>query len=157
MASYTLSVEVDDETVLNEFYKDSVNSSPNSGLKLYFPDDIHMGPKSTALINLRVKCQFKVMTPTQKVISSGVQIVPELNLSKHGYLLVPCESIGQTPLRMSASIGVIDAGYVGSLKVSLDNTSDNRYTIKRGTCLFKVCLPSLMPFDVKFEPISQTM
>lgn len=39
-------------------------------------------------------------------------------------LLFPRSSISKTPLRMANSVGVIDAGFTGEIKVPLYNTSD---------------------------------
>ena len=47
--------------------------------------------------------------------------------------IVPRSSIGsKTPLRLSNSVGVIDAGYRGLLGVLYDNISDSDYTINKG-------------------------
>ena len=65
------------------------------------------------------------------------------------YYLYPRSSISRTPLRMSNSVGIIDAGYRGSLMVSVDNISDEGYTIKSGDRLFQVCASTLPP--ISFE------
>ena len=41
-------------------------------------------------------------------------------------------SISKTPLRMSNSIGLIDGGYRGELKVYVDNISDDPFELKKG-------------------------
>lgn len=47
--------------------------------------------------------------------------------------VIPRSSIGvKTPLRMSNSIGVIDAGYTGEVHACYTNTSDKPYTITEG-------------------------
>ena len=43
------------------------------------------------------------------------------NLDSNPYLLIPRSSISKTPLRMSNSIGLIDAGYRGEIMASVDN------------------------------------
>ena len=40
-------------------------------------------------------------------------------------LLFPRSSISKTPLRMCNSVGVIDAGFTGEIKVPLQNTHHN--------------------------------
>ena len=53
-------------------------------------------------------------------------------------LLVPRSSISKTPLRMSNSIGLIDAGYRGNLKAAVDHRGTEPYTIERGDRLFQL-------------------
>jgi dUTP pyrophosphatase len=65
-----------------------------------------------------------------------------------GYYLVPRSSIAKTPLIFANSIGIIDPGYTGILKVPLHNLSDNNYTVEEGTSLFQIVAPNGLPFDV---------
>lgn len=64
------------------------------------------------------------------MVRSGVHIaLPE------GWVafILPRSSIGfKTPLRLSNSMGVIDAGYRGPLGILYDNLSDSDYTINKG-------------------------
>ena len=55
------------------------------------------------------------------------------------YYLYPRSSISKTPLRMSNSVGIIDAGYRGNLMASVDNVSGEDYQIQRGQRLFQIC------------------
>ena len=48
-----------------------------------------------------------------------------------------------SPLRMSNSVGIIDAGYRGNLMASVDNISDEPFLIEKGTRLFQICGPTL--------------
>lgn len=70
------------------------------------------------------------------------------------YFLVPRSSISKTPLRMSNSIGIIDAGYRGNLMAKVDNLSDKDYFINRGERLFQICLPSLVTPSVTFGAVN---
>ena len=74
-----------------------------------------------------------IVVPARSIgnkIATGVRIgLPE------GWVayIVPRSSIGsKTPLRLSNSVGVIDAGYRGPLGVLYDNISDSDYTINKG-------------------------
>jgi dUTP pyrophosphatase len=60
-----------------------------------------------------------------------------------GYWLLPRSSLSKTPLRLANSVGLIDAGYRGSLMAKVDNLSNADYLIKGGTALFQLCLPTL--------------
>jgi dUTPase len=52
-------------------------------------------------------------------------------------------------LRMSNSVGIIDAGYRGNIMAALDNHSDEPYVIKKGTRLFQICCPILSQINMK--------
>ena len=51
-------------------------------------------------------------------------------------MVMPGSSISKTPLRMSNSIGLIDAGYRGNIMVALDSHDLEPYTIQKDTRLF---------------------
>jgi dUTP pyrophosphatase len=104
----------------------------DSGLDLYFPENVELPPKSFGtLVSFGIKCE-------------GL---------KHGdnisYYLYPRSSISKTPLRMSNSVGIIDAGYRGNIMAALDNHSDEPYVIKKGTRLFQICCPILSQINMK--------
>lgn len=65
-----------------------------------------------------------------RMISTGLAFaIPE------GYVIhvYPRSSIGaKTPLRLSNSVGVIDAGYRGELKIIYTNTGDKPYVVSQG-------------------------
>ena len=50
---------------------------------------------------------------------------------------------------MANSVGIIDAGYRGTIMAAVDNTSDEVYTVRPGQRLFQICGPTLEP--VSFE------
>lgn len=55
------------------------------------------------------------------------------------FMLVPRSSMGsKTPLRLSNSIGIVDAGYRGELIAVVDNMSDNDFVIERGDRLIQI-------------------
>jgi len=56
----------------------------------------------------------------------------------HGYILAPRSSISKTVLRMSNSIGIIDMGYRGNVKVAVDNISDTDFIMKKSKCYFQI-------------------
>jgi dUTP pyrophosphatase len=100
----------------------------DSGLDLFFTETINLNPKETKLISLGIRCEA----------------YPDKNKDRNiSYYLYPRSSISKTPLRMSNSVGIIDAGYRGPLMVSIDNISDDIYEIKQGQRLFQLCSPTL--------------
>ena len=100
----------------------------DSGLDLFFPEEVNMEPRETKIISLGIKCEAY---PSRN---------KEHNIS---YYLYPRSSISKTPLRMANSVGIIDAGYRGSIMVAVDNISDESYCIEAGQRLFQICAPSL--------------
>jgi|TARA_A100001037_G_C15152985_1_gene640893 dUTP pyrophosphatase len=66
------------------------------------------------------------------------------------YYLYPRSSIGKTPLRMSNSVGIMDAGYRGTVIGQVDNLSDEDYIVEANTRLFQICPPTLNnPINIK--------
>jgi dUTP pyrophosphatase len=114
----------------------------DSGLDLFFTEDINIGPLETKLISLNIKCQAYSCRNKERGIS---------------YYLYPRSSISKTPLRMSNSVGIIDEGYRGFIKVSVDNTSNEPYLIEKGTRLFQLCSPTLSPISFELtDELSET-
>lgn len=59
-------------------------------------------------------------------------------------LLIPRSSLSATPLRLSNSIGLIDAGYRGELLAKVDTTI--QYPLARGRRLFQLVQYNFLPF-----------
>ena len=121
-------------------FNDSLYTSGNSarytgdsGYDLYFPDGIIVPPRTTVKIDLKI--QVQLLDPTGK---------------SRSLLLLPRSSICKTPLRLSNSIGLIDAGYRGNLIVYVDNISDENFQIEKHSRLFQIVCPDLLEFTVKF-------
>ena len=104
----------------------------DSGLDVYFTEDINMEGLSTKIVSLGISCE-------------AFDNEGDKNVS---YYLYPRSSISRTPLRMSNSVGIIDAGYRGTLKVAVDNTGAEPFTINRGDRLFQICSPDLSPIHM---------
>ena len=112
----------------------------DSGLDLYFPDTITIDPGETKIIDLKIRCEAM-----------------RDYLSNTSYYLYPRSSIVRTPLRMSNSVGIIDAGYRGNIIACVDNHSEQNYTIKKGTRLFQICAGDLSIFHTELvEELSNT-
>ena len=59
------------------------------------------------------------------------------------FYMYPRSSIIKTPLRLANSVGIIDRGYRGNLMACFDNTSQEDYTIQKGTRLVQICSADL--------------
>ena len=109
----------------------------DAGLDLYILDDMDFEPGETKLIKLGISCQ------------------PEDGLA---YFLMPRSSISKTPLRMSNSIGLIDAGYRGEIMACCDNIKNVKYSIKEGERLFQIVSSkcSSIEYELREELIDST-
>jgi dUTP pyrophosphatase len=82
-----------------------------------------------------------------------MRIITSLNARCVSYYLYPRSSTGlKTPLRLSNSVGIIDAGYRGELIAIVDNLSDEAFMVKKGERYFQICAPNLEP--IEFELVS---
>jgi dUTP pyrophosphatase len=108
---------------VREFYINHKSAfAGDSGIDLFFPNDVVCPPRTTTLIDLEISCEM---------ITS--------------YYVFPRSSISKTPLIMHNSVGIIDKNYRNTIKVAVYNTSDKEYTIHRGDRLFQICAPDLRP------------
>jgi dUTP pyrophosphatase len=119
-----------DNSKLQQLYSSRITTD-DSGVDLYCPETIIVPPKSQAKIVFQVRCQM------------------EKRGAYTGYILAPRSSIVKTPLRMSNSIGIIDASYTGILMAFVDNISDGEYVIEEMTRLFQIVAPDFSPVQVK--------
>mgnify|MGYP001244079843 CR=1 FL=1 len=106
----------------------------DSGLDLFFIETINIEPGETKLVSLGIRCEA----------------YPDKNKDRNiSYYLYPRSSIYKTPLLMANSVGIIDAGYRGTIMVAVYNRSSEAYTIEVGQRLFQLCSPTLEP--ISFE------
>ncbi len=99
----------------------------DSGVDLFCPNEIVIRPHSIGnTIDFEIVCC--------RSLSNG---------DYGSYYLYPRSSISKTPLRLSNSVGIIDAGYRGHIMAKVDNVSDEPYIIKKGDRLFQICMPDL--------------
>lgn len=89
----------------------------DGGLDLFIVKNQIINAKSTTTIHLGISCETKEFIP---------------------YFLMARSSISKTPLRLSNSIGLIDAGYRGEIMASVDNIRNDNYEIKNGQRLFQL-------------------
>lgn len=121
---------------LFEIYKNRQKLIPDrgdSGLDLVVPEDVEICSGEKVLLDLKVKAQLS---------STFLGFCRKY----YSYILMPRSSIAvNTPLMMVNSIGLIDSGYTGNLKVSLINTSSDDFIITKGSRLVQLVTPNLSP------------
>ena len=122
-----------------DFYKDYHNfHHDDAGVDLFVLETIVAPARS------QVKLKFGIATEClRKTMSSDND---EMMIQNVGYFLAPRSSISKTPLRMSNSMGIIDAGYRGELIAVCDNISDQPYGIEKGVRLFQILNTDLVSF-----------
>jgi len=132
----------------NDIVQDMYNTHTSyhegdSGLDLYVVERIVI-PKDSLenTINFGISCEAFAYKETARSSPPNMS-----------YYLYPRSSISKTPLRMSNSVGIIDAGYRGSIIAKVDNLDrENDYVIEVGTRLFQLCSPNLS--TIEFEVVN---
>ncbi len=89
----------------------------DAGLDLFIIENQIIKPGSSMRIHLGISCESMNLRP---------------------YLLMARSSISKTPLRLSNSVGLIDAGYRGEIMAAVDNIKDYSYALKKGQRLFQL-------------------
>ena len=100
----------------------------DAGLDLYIISKQTIKPNESTLIHLGISCE---------------------NIENKPYMLMPRSSISKTPLRLSNSIGLIDAGYRGEIMAAVDNIKNISFTLEVGQRLFQ--LVGMDGSEINFE------
>lgn len=109
------------------------------------------GHEHDAGLDLRARVYDTIFPQCTEFIPTGVCV--EIPAGYVG-LLFPRSSISKTPLRMANSVGVIDSGFTGEIKVPLYNTSD--VEIKDIEQYDKIAQLVIVPcMDFKLEPVDE--
>ena len=123
-----------------KLYNPVINRN-DAGIDIFVTNDVFFPPKTQIRVPLGIHCEM--LKTTKIYLPSGEGTT---TLEPCSFFLLPRSSISKTPLRVSNSIGLIDAGYRGELQAPLDNISDDDYLIKKGTRLFQIVNPALTSF-----------
>ena len=114
---------------INAMYKNHSHfHQGDAGLDLFITEDEVIDPGSTVKIHLGISCE---------------------NVEKKPYLLMARSSISKTPLRLSNSVGLIDAGYRGEIMAAVDNIKDFPFKVERSQRLFQ--LVSMNGEEIHFD------
>jgi dUTP pyrophosphatase len=127
----------------------------DSGLDLFFPEDVTINPGEVVKVNLGISCEMIEESlsdvKTFKINNIGETIENKKLLTKKNvsYYLYARSSISDTPLMLANSVGIVDSNYRGDLKAALRNVGKDPYTVKRGQRLVQICTGDLKPFSFK--------
>jgi len=151
MPKKTFLFQIDDPKVRSLYINHTTAYTDDCGIDLYIADDDIIEPCSSKLIDLKIKCQCvsESLDETQVKIRelelklnkldsnsdycNEEMINPsESQLKYYSYLLVPRSSISKTTLILKNSIGIIDAGYLQTLKCAFYNYGSEPVKLKKG-------------------------
>ena len=128
---YTKRIRQHNNAVETNLYSDA-------GFDLLMPEEILLDSAeknnfNAQILDMGIKCEM--------IDGDGKSIA---------YYIYPRSSISKTPLMLANSVGIIDSGYRGNIKIALRNAMPNtNYTIEKHVRVAQICLPSLESFIVK--------
>jgi len=90
---------------------------------------------------------FPVGSPTTKIsqLTKAACFDTETGLFR-AYWMTPRSSISKSPLRLANSMGLIDAGYRGTLLAAVDFHGSTDFTCALGDRYFQIVSPDLIPW-----------
>ena len=132
----------DFETILNENLADKLGPREivNVDIQLLTPSakEPTYAHETDACADIYADETVTIKPHETVLVSTGFAIAVPLGYVAHIY---PRSSIGaKTMLRLSNSVGVIDAGYRDEIKVIYTNTGDEPYTINKGDRIAQMCI-----------------
>jgi dUTP pyrophosphatase len=91
-----------------------------------------------------------IITNKTIIVDLGVQCTMRENGVPQPFYIYPRSSISTTPYRLANSVGIIDSGYRGTLKIALD-MNDTNHVPNQLLRLTQICAADLQPFDVVID------
>ncbi|MBD23489.1 MAG: hypothetical protein CMG46_00575 [Candidatus Marinimicrobia bacterium] len=124
-----LKIKPENQSVKASYENHSEFHEGDSGLDLFVQGEVIVPAKALGFkIDMMISCEAF----TDKTKQGG-------NVA---YYLWPRSSMGaKTPLRLSNSMGLIDAGYRGNIIAIVDNLSETDYKVMPGTRLVQLVAP----------------
>lgn len=152
----TLLIQANDNEIAKMYENHSHFHDGDSGLDLFCLEDVQVEPGKQYKIKFGIKCEMLTSAGiAYDNVNEGDE--DERKFQNSSYWLVPRSSISKTPLRMSNSVGLIDAGYRGEIMAYVDNIKQESYTIHKGDRLFQIVSPNLSPISIQtVESLSST-
>jgi len=151
--TYKLYIKLVDTDALELYQKNigNLDSNTDSGFDLFTNNDTSLDLHQTKLVDTGIQCKMV------KIEYYGRELIE----TPSGFYMYPRSSIYKTPLILHNSVGIIDSGYRGNIKLPMcyfkpvnssqgvSNLNTQQYTIKKHTRLVKICAPDLSPFKVE--------
>jgi len=141
---FTLIPQTEELYQIYKTRRENISDRGDSGLDLVTPEDVVVPANGKILLDLKVKAQLTSKMCPLRFCSKKCPLRFSSSKKYHSYILMPRSSIATaTPLMMLNSIGLIDSGYTGNLKVPLINMSGQDFTIPKGSRLVQLITPNL--------------
>jgi dUTP pyrophosphatase len=132
---------------------------PNAGFDLFVPEEQKFTTDFHAqFIDLKVKAEMIYCDKNLQGIvetEDGEQVEVAGGSYSSAYYLYARSSLSKTPLMLANHVGIIDAGYRGSVLAAVrklpterSESPSNEYTVEKHTRLFQICHSSLCPVFV---------
>ena len=138
MSVYYLHIDCLGNDELAAKYEAGKPKPGDAGTDLFCTEDIVVPARGQATLDFAIVCKS----------------INQDNGWLSAYYLYPRSSISKTPLRMSNSVGIIDAGYRGHIMAKVDNISDTDFLVKAGERYFQICMPMLTTPNVIIGPVT---
>ena len=104
-----------------------------------------------------IKCPYDIQIPAQPdgfptIIDTKLRVRIMKGDVYIPFCIIPRSSIAHTPLMLANSIGLIDSGYQGHIKLAFRNNSPDPVCLKRGVSLVQIVSPFLSNVTVEIVP-----
>jgi dUTP pyrophosphatase len=157
MQSVSLCIKASEgyEDVVREYYKHHGHQCcGDAGIDLFCVEDIIIPARA-----ISHKIPLGICVEAYRELTVSSQDKHRLQYINECLFVLPRSSTGfKTPIRLSNSIGVIDAGYRGMLIAICDNLSDEPFVMKKGQRYFQIIHPSCKPLKIKLvDKLSETV
>ncbi len=142
------------ETVVQEYYSNhGTFHDGDAGLDIFCLEDLKV-PARACSVKMPLGVCIEAKAKSFKKLMKGDS---NWRLPTAFYLYPRSSTGSKTPIRLSNSVGIIDAGYRGPLTAILDNISDEPFTMKKGERYFQICAPNLCPIHFALvDELSET-
>lgn len=142
MSSVNLYIDCLDNSELSEKYAAAKPKTGDVGVDLFCVEEIVVPAHGQATLDFKIVCKCESYNGSALIANQSQTSRSDVN--QMAYYLYPRSSISKTPLRMSNSVGIIDAGYRGHIMAKVDNISDTDFVVKAGERYFQICVPLLI-------------
>jgi dUTP pyrophosphatase len=132
---YVLQIKSDNDELVKLYSNHGTFHDGDSGLDLFNPNELNINYPERTRVDLEIKTCL-------------IQIDPLTgNHKPSSWRLVPRSSIVKTPLILSNSEGIIDAGYRGNICAFVDHIKPNEdtFVIEKHSRLFQLVTPDMKP------------
>jgi dUTP pyrophosphatase len=141
MSYFTLLICPQNEEVKELYEKHEYFNNGDSGLDLFSPKEYIVKAGESVVVDFEIKTNMIV-------IMNDPNPEKEKIVQRVSYFLYARSSLGtKTPLRVANSVGIMDAGYTGKVRVCLDNIKKYTYVIRKGQRICQICAPNLTQFN----------